>query len=160
MPDVRAYVPVALDRQQDVPDVQEESASDGNDADDRQGAVMSKKAREPRKARELLSPTEVQEGAAGRKESRSLAIRRYYTAVRAKDRAAIWERAVEAREMIDPGELIAGIMLHFRGDLELTDTQLAAGFKLLNKVVPDLSSATIDMHQSGGPIQIQLIPVD
>lgn len=91
---------------------------------------------------------------------RTRAVRKYFRQIKAKKNYELWAEAEEARMMIPAGELIAGLVLHWQGKLELTDSQINVGLRLLNKRVPDLQSSKVEVESGGKPIQIQLIPLD
>lgn len=62
----------------------------------------------------------------------------------------------EHRVKIKNSNILNALVEHVEGSREMSATQVSAGLGLLRKVLPDLSSTTIQGDEEGGPVRIEL----
>lgn len=60
----------------------------------------------------------------------------------------------EHRVKIKNSNILNALIEHVEGSREMSATQVSAGLGLLRKVLPDLSSTTVDGDGEGGPVQL------
>ena len=56
------------------------------------------------------------------------------------------------REKIRNSNILSYLIRHIEGEREMNATQVAAGLGLLKKVLPDLSTTTMQGDEDGGPV--------